>query len=375
MAFQIPKTQKAAVIENPGPKGTIVVKDDVPVSEPGPNEILVKLEYSGLCRSEIRALLAWGVYNHIVGHEGIGTVVKAGDDFGKSLLGRRVGVKWLYSACGNPPEQPCSVCRRGFPNNCPRQRNTGKHVPGTLQQYVIADARYVTTRIPAGLASEAAAPLLCAGLTMMGGLAKVDTHVAPASGGEDDKGGIWVVISGAGGGLGHLGVQLASSNRAGRYNVIAIDSGKAKRALSLDSGAHHFIDYKQSDDDIEKAVHDITGGEGAHAVLVVSGSEDAFRTAPRLVRNMGIIVSIGLPHNDFTFPVSASLCSARSLTVTGVAVDTEQRMEELLELAASGKVTPAIEVRDFVETPAIIEQLRTDNVTGRIVVKIPEQAV
>lgn len=72
-----------------------------------------------------------------------------------------------------------------------------------------------------------------------------------------------------------------------------------------------------------------------------------------------------------TLPVSASVSSARSLTATGVAMGTEQQMEELLELAASGKVTPAIEVRDFVET-LVIEQLRTDNVTGQLVVKIPE---
>lgn len=304
----------------------------------------------------------------------MGTVVKAGDVYGSALMGQRVGVKWLYSACGNQPQNPCSVCRRGYPNNCPRQLNTGKHVPGTLQQYVIADARYVTTRIPTSLASEVVSPLLCAGLTMMGGLAKVDSHLASIGGAEDEDGDqqIWVVVSGSGGGLGHLGVQLASSQRAGRYNVIAVDSGEDKRSLSLASGAHHFVDYKQSDDDIEQAVKAITGGEGAHAVLVVSGSEDAFRTAPRLVRNMGVIVTIGLPHNDFALPVSASVCSARSLTVTGVAVGTEQQMEELLELAASGKVTPAIEVRDFSETPAIIEQLRTDNVAGRIVVKIPE---
>lgn len=316
-------------------------------------------------RSEIRALLAWGVYNPIVGHEGVGIVVKAGDAYGASLLGKRIGVKWLYSACGD-----CSICRRGYPNNCPRQLNTGKHVPGTLQQYVIADARYVTTRIPESLASEVVSPLLCAGLTMMGGLAKVDSHLANL--GAQNENDIWVVISGSGGGLGHLGVQLASSEKAGRYNVIAIDSCEDKRALSISSGAHHFVDYKQSDDDIEKAVKEITGGEGAHAILVVSGSEDAFRTAPRLVRNMGLIVTIGLPQNDFTLPISASICSARSLTVTGVAVDTEERMEELLELAASGKITPAVEVMDFDETPAIIEQLRTDKVTGRIVVKIPE---
>lgn len=207
------------------------------------------------------------------------------------MLGQRVGVKWLYSACGE-----CSACSRDYPNNCPGQLNTGKQVPGTLQQYIIADARYVT-KIPQSLASEVVAPLLCAGLTMVGAVCKIEAEYAK---------GDWVIISGSGGGLGHIGVQIAS--RLNGYRVIAVDSGQSKRELSLRSGAEHFIDYSQ--EDVEKRVKEITH-EGAHAVLVVSGSESAFEAAPKLVRNMGMIVTIGLPPNDYNIPMPASLCSAR----------------------------------------------------------------
>lgn len=260
----------------------------------------------------------------------------------------------------------CSACRRGFANNCSRQVNTGRHVPGTLQQYVLADARFVTTNLPPTLPSEVVAPLLCAGLTMMGAVSKVDAHVAGFESDED----LWVVVSGAGGGLGHLGVQLASAAKAGRYKVVAIDHA-AKRELCLTSGAHHFVDYTEGDDVVERHVRALTG-EGAHAVIVVSGAEAAFRTAPRLVRNMGVLVTVGLPAADFMLPVSAALCSARSLTVTGVAVGTESQMAELLALAAAGKVRPQVEVRALADVPGIIEELRTDQVTGRIVVQLPE---
>ncbi|CAK7214715.1 hypothetical protein SEUCBS140593_002284 [Sporothrix eucalyptigena] len=369
-SLPIPTVQTAALIENPGPNASVVVRDSVPVAKPGPNEILVKLEYSGVCGSEIRALNGWGVYNPIVGHEGVGTVVQAGDDVGSSLLGQRVGVKWLYSACGDAAGVPaCSACCRGFANNCSRQTNTGRHVPGTLQQYVLADARFVTTNFPPTLPSEVVAPLLCAGLTMMGAVGKVDAHVASLN--ESANEDVWVVVSGSGGGLGHIGVQLASAAKAGRYKVIAIDHGEAKKQLSLESGAHNFIDYTGGDDEVERQVKALTG-EGAHAVIVVSGAEAAFRTAPRLVRNMGVIVTVGLPAADFMLPVSAALCSARSLTVTGVAVGTEDQMTQLLALAAEGKVTPKVEVRTLADVPGIIEGLRTDKVTGRIVVKIPE---
>ena len=206
------------------------------------------------------------------------------------MMGQRVGIKWLYSACGK-----CTPCQRGFPNNCPKQQNTGKHVPGTLQQYAVADARYVTT-ITDDVSSEVAAPLLCAGLTMSGALSKL-TDVA-----EDD----WVVVLGAGGGLGHLGVQIASRLR--RFRVIAVDTGIEKRELSLACGARHFVDFEV--EDVEAVVRELTG-EGAAAALVVPESESAFALAPKLVRNMGTIATIGLPRNDYTIPISASLCSAR----------------------------------------------------------------
>lgn len=223
----------------------------------------------------------------------MGTVVKAGPSVPDSMLGRRVGIKWLYSACGE-----CSVCGKGFPNNCPRQKNTGKHVPGTLQQYAIADARYVSA-IADGVPSEIAAPLLCAGLTMSGGLSKLG----------DAREGDWVVIIGAGGGLGHLGVQIAS--RLHRFRVIAVDTGDAKRKLSIECGAERFVDFET--EDVEAVVGELTG-EGAAAALVVAGSEAAFALAPKVVRNMGVIATIGLPRNDFTIPLSASLCSARGMS-------------------------------------------------------------
>lgn len=236
-------------------------------------------------------MLGWGVYNSIIGHEGVGTVIKAGPNVSPSLMGQRVGFKWLYKACTE-----CSICRRGFFQNCPNQLNTSRHVPGTLQQYVIADARFIT-KIPDGVPDEVAAPLLCAGLTMAGALAHLDNEVQP---------GDWIVISGSGGGLGHIGVQLAV--RVKKLRVIAVDSGDEKRDLSLASGAEAFIDFKT--EDVAKRVLELTD-EGAHATIVVPGTKEAFQMAPTLVRNMGHIICVGLPRNDIELPISATLCAAR----------------------------------------------------------------
>ncbi|KAJ4317247.1 hypothetical protein N0V84_007466 [Fusarium piperis] len=345
-----PQVQKAALIQNPGDNAQICIRSDVPVGVPGHHEILVKLSYTGVCGSEIRALSGWGSYNPIIGHEGVGTVVKVGDQVDSAMVGKRVGIKWLYSAC-----RLCNACTRGFPNNCPKQVNTGRHVPGTLQQYMVADARYVT-ELPDDLPGEVVAPLLCAGLTMVGAVSKLDGCLA-----END----WVVISGSGGGLGHIGVQIASRLRG--FRVIAVDSGKTKRDLSLESGAHEFIDFVQ--ENVEERVKEITG-EGAAAILVVSGSEQAFTMAPNLVRNMGLIVTVGLPRNDFHMPIPASLLSARALTVTGVAVGTEDQMVELLRHASAKKICPSVTVLDFDQVGTVLEGLKRQDITGRVVVRI-----
>ncbi|KAI1069249.1 hypothetical protein LB507_008605 [Fusarium sp. FIESC RH6] len=347
----VPSVQKAALIENPGDDAKLVIRSDIAVGKPGKNEILIKLEFTGLCGSEVRAVSGWGPYDPIVGHEGVGTVVQRGENVDPGLMGKRVGVKWLYSACGT-----CRICKKGYHNNCPKQMNTGKHVPGTLQEYMIADARYVTP-IPDGISGEVAAPLLCAGLTMAGAVSKLEGYAEK---------GDWIVISGSGGGLGHLGVQIAS--RLKGLRVIAIDTGDMRRKLSLDSGAEHFIDFKT--ENVEEKVREVTG-EGAAAVLVVTASQDAFFQAPSLVRNMGIIVTIGLPKNDFNVPLSVTICSARDLTIIGVMVGTEEQMEDLLQHALAGTISPEVNVLDFDQVGNVIEDLKKQQVTGRVVVKIP----
>ncbi|OLN86100.1 Alcohol dehydrogenase 3, mitochondrial [Colletotrichum chlorophyti] len=352
MASQpIPTLQTAAVIQNPGPDAEIVIREDVPVGNPGPHEVLVKLDCTGICGSEVRAFRGWGVYDRIIGHEGIGKVVKLGENVADDLLGRIVGVKWLYSACG-----ACSVCLRGHANNCPNQLNTGKHRPGTLQHYVVADSRYLTL-IPDGVAAPDAAPLLCAGLTMMGAVSKLEGDLSR---------GDWVVIQGSGGGLGHLGVQIASKLRG--FRVIAVDTGVAKRNLSLTSGAEVFIDY--TEEDVEKTVMDLTT-EGAHAVIVVPGTEDAYRLAPKLVRSMGTIVCVGLPHNAFELPIPVTVCALKALTIKGAMVGTENEMNELLQEAKAGNIKPSFECFHINEAPNIISKLSRDDVFGRAVVSLP----
>jgi propanol-preferring alcohol dehydrogenase len=374
MSFAIPTTQTAAIIQNPGSNAHVVIKHDIPVPEPHEGEVLVKMECCGLwcatviertsilqdvlltttySHSDVRALLGWGPYNPIPGHEGIGTVVAIGPNTPKSILDKRVGIKWLYSACGS-----CSTCRDSWPNNCSKQLNTGKgDVAGTLRQFAIADAKYVTL-VPDEVKSEVAAPLLCAGLSMAGAIGQLEPEL---------KRGDWLVLPGAGGGLGHLGLQIAA--RVKGYKVITVDTGDARKQLCMDLGATAFIDF--ASEDVEAKVKDLTEGEGANGIIVVPGNEKAYELAPKLIRNRGVIVCVGLPKAGFNIPITPLEAANRGLVIKGSSTGNEEQMQELFKYAIDGTVLPLIEIRDFEQTSEVLHALRRDEVKGRIVVRIP----
>jgi propanol-preferring alcohol dehydrogenase len=280
----IPNKQTVAWIDNPSPSCVLQIRNDVEVQQPREHEILVKLECSGICHSDCHNVEGRGKYTEIPGHEGVGKVVKLGSGVSEDLMGKRVGVKWLYSACNQ-----CTSCKKGLINHCGKQSNTGRTTWGTLQQYVVAHANFVTM-IPDGVKSEVAAPLLCAGLSLIGAVSKLEPECQP---------GDFIAIVGAGGGLGHVGVQVATIKG---YKVIAIDSGAEKEKLSKEMGAVAFVDYAKQD--VVQAVKDLTDGEGAHGVICVAGSERAYSQAPALARNSGVFVCVGLPPDTFMFPMS-----------------------------------------------------------------------
>lgn len=132
----------------------------------------------------------------IAGHEGAGVVVAVGPgQENKWKVGDRAGVKWVASTCGE-----CEFCLNGTDElHCPKQTNSGFTAPGTFQQYCLADGRY-TSRIPEGVTDEEAGPIMCGGVTAY--KACKTSEVKP---------GQWIVLPGAGGGLGHFAVQYAKA--------------------------------------------------------------------------------------------------------------------------------------------------------------------
>jgi alcohol dehydrogenase, propanol-preferring len=148
----------ALVVERPGAP---LVRRDLPVPEPGPGDVLVRVLACGVCRTDLHVAdgdlppLGRPV---VPGHEIVGEVVRRGANVTGVAEGDRVGVPWLGWTCGT-----CEACRSGRENLCPRARFTGYHRDGGYAEYAVVDARFAFP-LPRELDPVASAPLLCAGL-------------------------------------------------------------------------------------------------------------------------------------------------------------------------------------------------------------------
>ena len=272
------KTMKAAVVREFKKPLSI---DELPVPEVGPGQILVNrgmrcLPYgparrgrrlAGQASSAIYSRPRRGRFRRR-GGQGV-TAVKEGD---------RVGVPWLHTACGH-----CRHCLGGWETLCDLQKNTGYSVNGGFAEYVLADPDYVG-HLPAGLGWEAAAPILCAGVTVYKGLKETDT-----------KPGDTVVISGIGG-LGHVAVQYA---KAMGLDVIAVDIADEKLELARKMGAAAMINARTADPVAE--VHKLCGG--AQGVLVTAVSPAAFRQGLGMLAKRGTMSLVGLPPGSFELDI------------------------------------------------------------------------
>lgn len=338
------KTMKAAVVHEFGKPLTI---EDVPVPEVAPGHILVKIEASGVCHTDLHAASGdWPVKPNppfIPGHEGSGFVAAVGAGVKEVKEGDRVGVPWLYTACGH-----CEYCRTGWETLCHEQQNTGYSVNGGFAEYVLADPVYVG-HIPDKLDFGAAAPVMCAGVTVYKGLKETEA-----------KPGQWVVISGIGG-LGHMAVQYA---KAMGMHVAAVDIADDKLALARKLGADFVVNAKSGDP--AATIQKETGG--AHGVLVTAVSRPAFAQAIGMVRRGGTVSLVGLPPGDFPLPIFDVVLNG--ITVRGSIVGTRQDLHESLEFAAEGKVTPTYSWDKLDSINAIFDRMKAGTIDGRVVMQI-----
>jgi propanol-preferring alcohol dehydrogenase len=340
---------KAAVVEQFG-KPLVLQDWDIPVA--GAGQILVKTEACGVCHTDVHAKNGdWPLkpaLPFIPGHESIGRVVALGAGVTAVKEGDRVGVPWLYSACGH-----CEYCLAAWETVCAEAEFGGYTKNGGFAEYILADPDYVA-HIPAGLSPTAAAPLICAGVTTYKGIK--ETGARP---------GEWIAISGIGG-LGHLGIQYA---RAMGLHVVAVDIDDGKLAHAMNLGAEVVVNPKHGDP--AAAVKKSTGG-GAHGVLITAPSLPAFQQGVSMTRKRGTCVLVGIPPGEFPTPLFDVV--ANCITIRGSFVGTRGDMAEALAFAADGKVKADIELHPLSAINEVLTRLQEGNVASRAVIDFSDAA-
>ena len=326
------------------PTGAVSL-DEVDRPTPGPGEILVRMEASGLCYTDVHLCDDdWAVVNGLVkrdltlGHEAVGVIEELGPGVTDRAVGDRVAAPFIRSACG-----ACQQCRRGEENHCPNVTILGMTHDGSHADFFLAVSDWVVA-VPDGVSPAQAAPLACAGMSVLGGLRRADVGI-----------GTTVGVIGIGG-QGHYAVQLAKLMGA---RVVAMDVAPDKLDLARRLGADEAVAVTDPD------ALGVLMGMGMDVVLVTAPSHEAHALAVAVTANGGTISLCAVPAGDT--PISLALCAFKGLTLLPQAVATRQELVDMLDLAAAGAITTEVAERSLSDAPTAIDALRAGEVVGRVV--------
>jgi propanol-preferring alcohol dehydrogenase len=335
---------KAAVVTG---FGTPLELQDLPVPEPGPGQVLVRMETSGVCHTDIHAAHGdWPVKPKppfIPGHEGIGLVERVGAGVAAGWVGKRVAVPWLATACGH-----CRYCVSGWETLCESQLNSGYSVDGAYAEFAAAYANGIV-EVPAGVSAMDAAPLTCAGVTTYKAV-KV-AGVTPAE---------RVAVFGIGG-LGHLAVQYA---RIVGGLVTAVDVAPAKLDLAISLGADQVVNARTSDP--VRAIREVGGADVA---IVLAASPKVFEQAYQSLRRGGRLVCVALPGDDASIRVPIFETVLNGISVIGSIVGTRQDLAEVFALHAAGRTRVIAESRRLDQVNECFEDVLAGRVSARLVLE------
>ncbi|MEU6661546.1 zinc-dependent alcohol dehydrogenase [Streptomyces sp. NPDC046821] len=332
---------KAAVVT--GFARPLEIQDRV-IPLPAAHQVLVRMEASGLCHTDIHAAAGdWPVRPDIPfvpGHEGIGIVEDKGEGVDRIHVGDRVALAWLAEACGH-----CDHCVSGRENLCPEQRNSGYSVDGSFSEYAVAHGDYVV-KVPEGVDPLDAAPLTCAGVTTY--------KAVKVSGAGPGK---RVLISGIGG-LGHLALQYA---RIAGAETVAVDVTDAKLRLAHELGADHVVDARTQD-----VAKEVRGLGGADVAIGLAASNASLRAAYDALRRHGTLVLVALPADGrLELPVFTHVLEGKS--VIGSIVGTRQDLAEVFRLHRLGRTRVIREQRRLKEVNEAFADVLAGRITARVV--------
>jgi D-arabinose 1-dehydrogenase-like Zn-dependent alcohol dehydrogenase len=313
--------------------------EELPDPVAGPGQVVIRVHASGVCGTDVHVHHGYlDVSTPLVaGHEPVGEVVQVGPGVTSPGLGDRVGVSWIQRGC-----DACSHCAAGRPTFCD-DAQTWMDLGGGNAELMLAWASGCTP-IPAGLSYELAAPIFCAGHTVVAGLRAGE----PAPGER-------VAILGVGG-LGHLAVQYA---RALGYETLALTSSDEKCDDARDLGADDAVTV---DDHAGRALED---AGGADVVLATSNSAAQVSQVVTGLRPGGRLVNVGFLDGPVVLDMNDMLYThARVLAVTP---SDRRDLVDALAMVADGRVAPIIETYALDEHNRVRERLESGRVRYRAV--------
>ncbi|MCX2933930.1 NAD(P)-dependent alcohol dehydrogenase [Mycobacterium sp. CVI_P3] len=300
---------------------TTITRRDV-----GPHDVKLDIHFAGICHSDIHTVRGeWGQveYPMVPGHEIAGVVTEVGPEVTKYQVGDRVGVGCFVDSC-----RECANCLAGVEQYCTNPGMVGTYngvgsdgqpTQGGYSGAIVVDENYVL-RIPDSISLDAAAPLLCAGITLYSPLRHWNA-------GPDKK----VAVIGLGG-LGHVGVKLAKAMGA---HVTVLSQSLKKMEDGLRLGADEY--YATSD----RATFKQLAGTFDLILNTVSANLDLDAYLGLLALD-GTLVELGMPEHPMSVPASALIFGRRSLS--GSLIGGIAETQEMLDFCAEHGVTPEIEV-------------------------------
>lgn len=324
---------------------TTIARRDV-----GPHDVAFDIHFSGICHSDIHTVRGeWGrsAYPIVPGHEIAGVVTAVGAEVTGFQAGDRVGVGCFVDSC-----RECDNCRAGIEQYCTGSGmvgtynavgRDGERTQGGYSGAIVVDEDYVL-RIPDALPLEAAAPLLCAGITTYSPLRH--WNAGP---------GTRVAVIGLGG-LGHLAVKLAKAMGA-EVTVLSQSLKKMEDGLRLGADAYHATSDRETFRELRGSFELILNTVSANIDIGAMLS---------LLRVDGTLVELGMPENPMSVPAGALIGGRRS--ISGSLIGGIAETQEMLDFCAEHGVRPEIEVIEPAYINEAYERVIASDVRYRFVI-------
>jgi len=335
---------KAVVLHNTKPIEQNPLRiEEVTTPTAKTRELLIKVAACGVCRSNLHMVegdwIEYGVPTHfpiIPGHEVVGTVASVSEDDAHFRVGDRVGAQPLWSTCGT-----CKYCMSGREQLCQSKNITGESVDGGYAEYMVSTLDH-TYRLPDNLKFTESAPLFCPGVTAYSAVKKA----------EPDPG-KRVAIFGIGG-VGHMALQF--TNLCGA-TVVAVSRGNQHLQLATDLGASKTVDVSKAS--AESWLKEIGPVDSS---VVFAPSSSLTQLAIKTTKPGGTIV-VGAHAEVGEVPI------VEGKRIVGSILGSRRDMQEVLSIAASGRVKAICEEYPLEDANHVLQMLKAGKVRARAVLK------